>query len=407
MIGKVKSVIKSLGPGFIMASVVLGPGSITVSSQIGSDYAYSFLWVVILAAIFMATYTSMSARFAVMNDESILQTIATKYGRWFAVILGISAFLSSLSFQFGNNFGVGIGMQGITGIDERVWPLIFTPLALIVLFWAKNLYKILEKLMMILVMVIIVSFFINMTLTNPELVPLARGFVPHSVDVEQYGIVSALMGTTFCLAVALYYSYLSKDKGWKKENLKNSLRDTYAGIFMLAMISIIIITTSAASLHPFGIRVTSAADMAMQLESLFGTHAKVIFSLGLFAAAFSSIMVNSVVGGGLLADGLGLGRSMNETKPKIFITIILLVGMLVAVFFRGDIIYSLIIAQASSILAVPLIAIGLIMVLNSQEIMGKYRNNWWQNGLAIFGLLSISLMVYFMYDSLVDYLRAI
>ena len=131
MFDKVKETLKSVGPGFIMASVVLGPGSITVASRIGSEHGYTFLWVIVLAAIFMMVYASMGTRFGVVNNQSILQTIAEKYGRWFAVLIGISTFLSTSSFQFGNNLGIGIGMQGITGVDERVWPMVFTPLALL------------------------------------------------------------------------------------------------------------------------------------------------------------------------------------------------------------------------------------------------------------------------------------
>ncbi len=159
MYQKLKNFLRSVGPGFIIASVVLGPGSITVASRIGSEYGYSFLWVIVLATIFMITYTSMAARFGVMNNDSILQTIADNYGRWFALVIGISAFLSTSSFQFGNNLGIGIGMQGITGINERVWPLIFTPLGIILIFWAKNLYKVLENLMKFLVMIMIIAFF--------------------------------------------------------------------------------------------------------------------------------------------------------------------------------------------------------------------------------------------------------
>jgi manganese transport protein len=401
---KIKSIISALGPGIIIAAVVLGPGSITVSSQIGAAYGFMFLWVLLLACIFMITYTSMSARFGVTNSASMLQTISKKYGKWFAVTIGTAAFLASLSFQFGNNFGIGIGMQGITGIDERVWPLIFTPLALLLMFGSRNLYIILEKLMMALVLIMIISFFINLILTSPEIVPLAKGFVPHSVERDQLGILAALLGTSFSLAGALYHSYLAQDKGWKKENLKGSLRDTYFGIIMLASITAVIIITSASSLHPLGIRVTSAADMALQLESLFGPYAKVIFSVGLCAAAFSSLMVNAIIGGGLMSDGLGLGRSMNEKMPKIFSMIILITGMLVAVFLRGNVIYALIMAQASSILAVPLIGLGLFLVANSKEIMGKYRNNPRQNVVALTGLFSISLMVFFMYRSLITYI---
>jgi len=145
--------------------------------------------------------------------------------------------------------------------------------------------------------------------------------------------------------------------------------------------------------------------MALQMEALFGSSAKVIFSVGLCAAAFSSMMVNSVIGGGLLADGLGLGRSMSNRTTKIFIVAILLIGMLVAVFFRGNVIYALIMAQASSMLAVPLIAVGLFLILNNKKVMGKYRNKLWQNIIAVAGFLVIILMVYFMYQNMLSYIR--
>ncbi len=407
MFYKIKEVIKSIGPGFIIAAVVLGPGSITVASRIGSEHGYTFLWVIVLAAVFMVIYTSMGARFGVSIKKSILQSIAENYGRWFAVLIGLSVFLSTTSFQFGNNLGIGIGMQGITGIDERVWPLVFTPLAMLVIFWAKNLYKVLEKMMMVMVMIMIVAFMFNLLLTKPDVSSLAKGFVPLSFSFENMDVMAALMATTFALAGAIYQSYLAQDKKWDISNLKRSLNDTYMGIFLLALISMLIVITSAAALHPFGIQVNSAADMALQLEALFGSYAKIIFSFGLCAAAFSSLIVNSVIGGGLLADGLGMGRSMNEKMPRIFTAVILLIGMLVAVFFRGNVIYALIIAQASSILAVPLIALGMFLILNNKKVMGKYKNNMFQNVLAILGFIVICIMVYFMYSKLTTFIESL
>jgi Mn2+/Fe2+ NRAMP family transporter len=220
-------------------------------------------------------------------------------------------------------------------------------------------------------------------------------------------VVAALMATTYALVGAIYQSYLVQDKKWTISNLKRGLNDTYMGIFLLAFISALIIITSATALHPFGIKVNSAADMALQLEALFGNYAKIIFSLGLCAAAFSSLIVNSVMGGGLLADGLGLGHSMNEKMPKIFTSVILLIGMLIAVFFRGNVIYALIMAQASSILAVPLIALGMFRIMNNKKVMGKYKNNIFQNVLAIFGFIFICVMVYFMYTRLSDFIGSI
>ncbi len=403
MIKKLKDSIKQLGPAFILASLVLGPGSITVASRIGASFGYDLLWVVIISGLSMIIYTSMAARFGIVNDNSILHTISTKYNKIFAVSIGIAAFLAATSWQFGNNLGIGIALNGITGINESVWPLVFTPLAILLLFFAKNLYKVLEKLMMVLVMVMILAFAFNLILIQPNLISIAKGFLPLSLPTG-YDEIASIVATTFALPAAFYQAYLVQDKGWKVEDIKEGVKSSNMGVLMLALITVMIIITSAAALHPRGIVVNSAADMAKQLEVLFGSYAKYVFSFGLSAAAFSSLMVNAVIGGGMLSDSLGLGRSMNEKTPKIFTLIILLIGMLIAVFFKGNIVYALIMAQASSVFGVLLIAIGLLLLANNKEIMGKYINTKLQNGLGILGFILISIMVYYMFSKLIIFI---
>lgn len=403
-ISKLKKVLESIGPGFIIAAVVLGPGSITVASRIGSQNGYAFLWVIVFAAIAMAVYAAMGARFGVTHNESILQSITKTYGKWFAVVIGVAAFLSASSFQFGNNLGVGIALYEITGISETIWPLIFTPLGLILVFLAKKLYEVLEKMMMVVVMIMIFAFVSNLIYVRPNMLSVVDGFIPSSFSWENWGIIAAMVGTTFSLQGAMYQAYLVQDKKWELSNFKESIKDTYMGIFILAFISILVIITSAAALHPLGIVVNSAGDMAQQLEALFGPSAKVIFCIGLLSAAFSSMLVNCVIGGGLLADGLGLGRQMNDKWPKIFTAIILLLGMTIAVFFKGNVIYALIMAQAASIFAVPLIGIGLLLLLNNKKVMGEYSNNGFQNVVGILGFILISVMVGYMYTRLIEFI---
>ncbi len=392
-----------LGPGFILASVVLGPGSITTSSKIGTENGYALMWVVVIAAMAMGMYTVMSAKFGVSHEKSILQTVADTYGRWFAVLMGVSSFLITASFEFGNNLGVATAMNALTGIREVVWPILFTTLALILVFFAKNLYKVLEKLMMVLVMVMIVAFLLNLIFAKPNLAHAAGGFVPH-IPKGSLNDMAALVATTFCLHACLYQAYLVQSRGWKVQDLKHGVRDAISGIIMLGGISMLIIMTSAAALHPNPdiLTITNAGEMAMQLEALFGPFAKIIFSLGLWAAAFSSLTVNAIMGGGLLSDGLGLGRSMEEKAPKLFTALIMLVGMVIAVFFRGNIVYALVLAQASTLFAVPSVAIGLFLIANNKKVMGTMANNRWQNLIAGVGLVLILLMVYRVYQQLIS-----
>ncbi|MGJ8716215.1 MAG: Nramp family divalent metal transporter [Maribacter stanieri] len=404
MKSKIQNFFKALGPGFIIAAVVLGPGSITVSSKIGATHGYSLLWVIALGAISMSVYTTMSVRYGVLHEKSLLTTIAEKYGKWLSVAIGVCSFLAALSFQFGNNLGVGMGMKTLTGINETIWPLIFTPLAIVLVFFTKNLYKALEQIMMFMVVILILAFIINLIFIKPDLEAAAMGFIPRAVSGRDFNEIAALVGTTFVLHNAFFQAYLVQGKGWKLADMHKSIRDTKIGVFLLALISTLVVVTAAATLKPKGISVNSAADMAIQLEMLLGSFAKYIFGFGFMAAAFSSLVVNSVTGGGLLADSMGLGSSMNEKMPKVFTAIILLAGMVIAVFFRGNVIYALIMAQASSILGVPLIAIGLFLVLNSKSIMGKYKNSILQNIMAVIGFILISALVYFMYGKLIGYL---
>jgi manganese transport protein len=205
------------------------------------------------------------------------------------------------------------------------------------------------------------------------------------------------------LHVAFYQAYLTQDKGWGVNDLKTGFRDTVASIIMLAGITIMIVMTSATVLHPRGITIATAADMARQLESLFGPFAKIVFSVGLWAAAFSSLAVNAVVGGGLLADGLGMGRSMDDKAPRYFTILSMVIGMVIAMILLNvnrNIVSHLIVAQASTLFAVPAVAVGLFLIANNKKVMGGYANTWKVNVLAVFGMALIFLMVYYKYSQL-------
>jgi NRAMP (natural resistance-associated macrophage protein)-like metal ion transporter len=408
MLKKIQILLSRIGPGFIVAAACLGPGSVTTSSKIGAEHGFSFLWVLAAASLAMGIYMSMSAKFGVTHKASILMCITQNYGRWFAVIIGISAFLASMSFQFGNVLGSATALNALTSVHENVWPLIITPLGLfLILFGKKSLYPIVEKLMIILSVTMIGAFLLNLLFTKPEIVTAVKGFLPTTLNKNAFNEIAALIGTTFVLHACLYQSYLVQEKGWRTSDLKDVIRDSTMGIVMLGGISMVIIVTSASALHPQGIQISSAADMAIQLEALFGSFAKYVFSIGLFSASFSSLLVNAMIGSTLVSDGFGLGRSFNDLAPKIFATMIMVAGMSVAVFFKGNIVYALVLAQVSSLFAVSTIAIGLLLTLNNKFVMGDLKNTLVVNVIAFFGLILIVIMDYYLYIRLFSMLQRI
>jgi len=396
-LGKLFSII---GPGFITASVVIGPGSISTNSKIGAYYGYGLVWVLVAAVISMVIFTVMASRFGVVSESSILNVVSDKYGRWLAVLVGISAYFMSAGFEFGNNLGVATAMQSMTGISENVWPFVFCGIALVIIFTSSDMYKILEKIMVVLVAVMITAFVANLFFTKPSGMGVISGLFPRLPEGSS-ATAAGLAGTTFCVNAALYQAYLVQDKGWTLKNYKKCITDSIAGVIVLGFISLMIMVTAASSLHPQGIYVVTAGDMAIQLETLFGRLAKFIFCIGLWAASFSSLVVNSFLGGGLLSDSIGWGGSTKNIRTKIFAMIIMLIGMVISVFFRGNIVNAIVFAQASTLFGFPAFALVLMLILNSKEIMGEYRNRLWENILAIFGICLLFWMMLNTYLSIV------
>ena len=128
---------------------------------------------------------------------------------------------------------------------------------------------------------------------------------------------------------------------------------------------------------------SSAADVARQLEPLFGSTAKVLFCVGIFAGAFSSFLVNSIIGGTLLADGLGFEAKLDSKWTKIFTVGVLMIGMFVALLTDGTARVPLIIfAQAMTVLGVPVLAISILYLATRRLASGVPRTPFWMLGLT-------------------------
>jgi manganese transport protein len=111
-----------IGPAFITAALVFGPGSITTASSIGASFGYGLLWVVILALIFMLVYTDMAVRIGISSQVSPIQVMKDKWGGVIGALVGVGSFLVVTSFQAGNSVGAGVAMNVLFGglTDSKV-----------------------------------------------------------------------------------------------------------------------------------------------------------------------------------------------------------------------------------------------------------------------------------------------
>ena len=369
-----------IGPAFVIAAVVLGPGSVTTMTKMGAAQGYAMLWLPLVAGVLMASFVTLFMRFGISSGKSYLQHCADTWGRWFAALCGFSMFYIATAFQFGNNIGVTtainslitpaarLGTQAEPPVPPWVWPVAFNALALLFLFAFRRIYSILEKMMTALVGVMLVAFLVNLLFARPSLSGIARGFVPSIPKGLDWMVAAGLVATTFSIVGAIFQTYLVRARGWKQADYGKGVADSVSGIGMLMLISMVVMITSAAVLHGKpDVTVKTAADMAGQLEVSLGAAAKLVFCIGFAVAAFSSFLVNAMIGGTLLSDGFGLSDDINSMPVRICSALSLVIGMVVAILVTQwktiDFAQALVAAQAGTLLAIPLAILSALLVL--------------------------------------------
>jgi Mn2+/Fe2+ NRAMP family transporter len=393
------SILRRLGPGLITASVVLGPGSIVASSQAGASSGYALLWVIVVACILMAAYTSMAARLGCALNVTPLQYVAERVGRALAFLVGLAAFAVTAGFQFGNNLGVAAAMDVMTPLPIWIWPIVFTTGALLFLYGAKHLYRYLEKLMMGLVLLMIVAFCANLFWTGVSPFRIAWGLVPKITDDSQMLTGKAMLATTFSAVAALYQAYLVQAKQWRREDLKDAIRDAWLGIGILGTISAVILIGAAESLGDVRGGIVSAGRLVELLQGALGPAASVVFGLGLAAASFSSFIINALIGGSLMADGMGLNPRMDGACAKGLASVVMLIGSGIALVILVSsnlsnefVTVSLLVAQSATLIAAPLAALVILVLTTRRKTMGELRNGVVSIGLGTVGLAVIVIL---------------
>ncbi|MCG2462095.1 Nramp family divalent metal transporter [Flavobacteriaceae bacterium F89] len=381
-----KNIFGLIGPGFITAALVLGPGSLAVASKIGANYEYRLLWILPLCVIFMGAFTVVSTRIGIVSNGSLLQQIRVQYGRWAAIVIGVGLFLVASSFQAGNSIGAGMVFSETLAMSSIPWIIGTAAIAISLLFF-KAFFKILEKVMIGMVVLMLISFAITLIISRPDFSAVVEQF-NFSVPIGSELLALAMVASSFSIAGAFYQSYLVQEKGWTTVNSKSHEREGITGIVILGVITSTVLLVGASVLYPKGIEVKSATEMGMALEPIFGSYATKIFMLGLFAASFSSLLGNATLGGVLISDALNFGMKLESKKVRAMIMLVIVIGAAVAIVFGNLPIELIVVAQSLTIIVSPLIGLMLLLIA-----FDKSKKKEMELGVGLKTLMILGLLI--------------
>jgi Mn2+/Fe2+ NRAMP family transporter len=383
---KIIALILGFGPGIFAIGYTIGTGSVTSMIVAGSKFNMQLLWVLFLSCLFSGILMFAYGNYALLTGETALYGFKKhlKYGKILAILIII-----------GITFGQWNSLMGILGISSNI---IFEILALnfeglsvykygavltiaiiiIVTFYLLMLvgkYTFFEKILIIFVTLMGVSFLISLFFVQPLPVDVVKGLIPTIPDVPGGKmLVAAFVGTTMAAATFLSRPLFVKGKGWTVKNLKQQKKDAITAAVLLFVISATIMAVAAGALFYEGKAVTHVLDMANTLEPVAGKWAVTIFFFGALSAGLSSIFPCLLIAPLLVADYQSGTIDTNSRQFRIITAIACLVA-LIGPAFGANPIEIQILSQVFNVFVLPAVILGIILMLRSEKVMKDYKTN--------------------------------
>jgi len=370
---------KNIGPGTLVAAAFIGPGTVTMCTIAGARFGFALLWAMVLSIIATIFLQEMAARVGIITQKDlaavIREQISSPILKKLAVLLILGTIvIGNTAYEAGNISGAALGLSAIFGASYTAYyPIIIGGIAFVLLSLGN--YKVLERSLIALVLLMSFSFIISAIITKPDIITLLKGMFIPSIPPESTLIIIGIIGTTVVPYNLFLHASLVNEKWKKASDLSFARKDLVISIIIGGVISLAIII-SAASITGQGIN--NVLDLAKGLEPLYGNIAKYFLGIGLFAAGITSAITAPLAAAYVARSCFGWEKNLKEIKFKLVWASILVLGILFSSLdFKPIKIITF--AQIANGLLLPIVAIFLLWLVNKQAVLGKYKNTKLQN----------------------------
>ena len=397
--------IVGFGPGFFAIGYTIGTGSVTSMIIAGSEYGMQLLWVLLLSCLFTGVLMYAYGNYALVTNSTalygfrkhlkygkalaILVIIGISFGQWNS-LMGILGISSNIIFEI-----LSLNFEGIQVYQYEVVLLI--AVSIISLFYFIMLlgsYSFFEKLLIVFVSLMGISFVISIFIVQPMSSDVLKGLIPSIPDVPGGKmLVAAFVGTTMAAATFLSRPLFVQGKQWNISHLKQQKEDSIVAATLIFVISATIMAVACGALFYDGKVVTKVLDMANTLEPIAGKWAVSIFFFGALSAGLSSIFPCMLIAPILLAD-FQSGKLDTSSKQFKVITGIACLVALIGPAFNANPIEIQLLSQVFNVFVLPIVILGIILLLQNKNAMKTYKTS---NGVyaCLYAALLFSLIISF------------
>lgn len=394
-----KKLFKNLGPGPLIAAAFIGPGTVTLCTLAGVKFGMSLLWTLLIAVLASITLQSMAVKIGIIGKKSITEALKDEISNpvikyIIITLIFMTILIGNTAYEAGNISGAVMGLETLFGqikIDFKDFSLnihaIIIGLLAGALLWIGK-YRIIERCLIGLVIIMSVAFLFTAIATRPSLLSVLSGLLSFKAPAGSLLTIIGLVGTTIVPYNLFLHAELVKEKWNDKGDLKFALKDLIIALGLGGLISLSIVIT-ASSINATDIN--TVGDLALGLESVFGTFSRQFLAIGLFAAGITSTITAPLAAAYVVCGCFGLSTNLQSNYFKFIWLSIILFG----VFFSATglkLITIIQFAQITNGILLPIMVGLLLWMMNKSSLLGNFKNNNLQNAIG-FIIIVVSLFL--------------
>ena len=394
-----KKLFKNLGPGSLIAAAFIGPGTVTLCTLAGVKFGMSLLWTLLIAVLASITLQSMAVKIGIIGKKSITEALKDEISNpvikyIIITLIFMTILIGNTAYEAGNISGAVMGLETLFGqikIDFKDFSLnihaIIIGLLAGALLWIGK-YRIIERCLIGLVIIMSIAFVLTAIATRPSLLSILSGLLSFKAPAGSLLTIIGLVGTTIVPYNLFLHAELVKEKWNDKGDLKFALKDLIIALGLGGLISLSIVIT-ASSIKATDIN--TVGDLALGLESVFGTFSRQFLAIGLFAAGITSTITAPLAAAYVVCGCFGLSTNLQSNYFKFIWLSIILFG----VFFSATglkLITIIQFAQITNGVLLPIMVGLLLWMVNKSSLLGNFKNNNLQNAIGLI-IIVVSLFL--------------
>ncbi len=292
-----------IGPAYLISVGYMDPGNWATDIAGGSAFGYRLIWILFVSNLIALLLQSLSARLGIVRGMDLAQASKHTYNRFVNFCLYILAQIAIIACDLAEIIGMAIGLNLLFHLP-LIWgvSLTITDTVLMLFLMNKGMRK-LEGFIVSMIFIIGLAFLIEMFIVKPDVVAIAKGFVPNMLSGDALYLAIGIIGATVMPHNLYLHSSLVQTRKITRtdEGIRSAIRfnvfDTVIALNVAFIINVAILILAASAFFTNGFfKVAEIQDAYKLLEHIFGSLAPVLFAVALIASGQSSTITGTLAG---------------------------------------------------------------------------------------------------------------